>query len=163
MSPIARALFGICLAATFGFSACRRSPVEAAGSASTPTLRIYVASTVAGALEPCGCTKDMLGGVDHMAALVEREARDAPNTLVVAAGPLLFLNPKLDESQDSGDLKAEALTSFAGTPVSSAPGANDWAGVSEPDRLSAGASDPARGNLGGATNSAAATVPERNG
>ena len=51
------------------------------GSASTTTggaqakegkasVRLYLLSAVAGALEPCGCSKDQLGGIDHLAALI---------------------------------------------------------------------------------------------
>lgn len=169
MSPIARALFGFSLAATLGFSACRRSPAEAASASTTPTLRLYVMSTAAGALEPCGCTKDMLGGVDHMAALVAREARAAPHALVVAAGPMLFLNPKLDDAKKTQDIwKAEALaTSFAEVRLSAwAPGANDWAaGAGELDRLSKlSRAKLLAGNLGGQTDGATATqVVEING
>jgi hypothetical protein len=162
MSVLARALFGLSLSATLGFSACRRSPAEAAASSTTPSLRLYVVSTTAGALEPCGCTKDMLGGVDHVAALVSREAPEAPHALVVAAGPMLFLNPKLEEAKRTQDIwKAEALaTSFAELRLSAwAPGANDWAaGVGELDRLSKlSRAKLLAGNLVGATDGAAAT------
>jgi len=47
-------------------------------------------SAPAGALEPCGCVKDMLGGVDHVAAYVKSQADDAPNSALFAAGPLFF-------------------------------------------------------------------------
>src|SRR5437763_597661 len=59
----------------------------------TPTVRVYVLSDLAGALEPCGCQKDMLGCVDHFAALVSKERDKAPNSLVVAAGPTFFEDP----------------------------------------------------------------------
>src|SRR5271154_6067855 len=65
------------------------------GTAGKPTLRLYVVSTVAGALEPCGCSKDQLGGVDHLAAFVAGQASAAPASAVVGAGPLLFLDPRL--------------------------------------------------------------------
>jgi Cytochrome c554 and c-prime len=140
MLPSARALLAFAVCATAAaFSGCRRTPAEGVASSSTPTLRLYVVSTVAGALEPCGCTKDMLGGVDHLAALVASQAKEAPHALVVAAGPMLFLNPKLEETKKAQDIwKAEALaTSFAELRLSAwAPGANDWAaGVGELDRL----------------------------
>src|SRR5690349_1063046 len=163
MSVISRAILGISLISICcGFSGCHRTPAEAAGASSTPSLRLYVVSTVAGALEPCGCTKDMLGGVDHMAALVAREAQDAPHAMVLAAGPMLFLNPKLEESRKTQDVwKAEALaTSFAEVRLTAwAPGANDWAaGAGELDRLSKMArASVLAGNLGGATDGAMAT------
>ena len=50
---------------------------------------------MAGALEPCGCVKDMLGGVDHAAAFVRDDVAAHPGTLIVGAGPMLFLNRTL--------------------------------------------------------------------
>ena len=86
-------------------------------------------SGVAGALEPCGCVKDMLGGVDHFAALLKSDP--TPSRLVLGAGPMLFKDPLLDAKQKDQDLlKARALgdvlaeLKLAGW----APGANDWAG-----------------------------------
>lgn len=149
--------------------ACRRTPAENAAASSTPTLRLYVVSSVAGALEPCGCTKDMLGGVDHLAALVAGQAKEAPHALVIGAGPMLFLNPKLDDARKTQDLwKAEALAaSFADVRLAAwAPGANDWAaGDTELSRLSKMASASVlAGNLTGATNGAEATrIVEVNG
>jgi len=86
-------------------------------------------SSIAGALEPCGCVKDMLGGVDHFAALL---AHDPTRTRVVlGSGPLLFRDPTLDPKQRDQDvLKARALgdvMSGLGL-VGWAPAANDWAG-----------------------------------
>src|SRR6516225_8834422 len=103
-------------------------PEQAA--ASKPTVRLYVMSTVAGALEPCGCSKDQLGGVDHLAAYVASQAAAAPASLVVGAGPMLFLDPKLragDSTQDAW--KADALAAaFKDMGLAAwAPGANDWA------------------------------------
>jgi hypothetical protein len=115
---------------------CHGSPPPAGADqagqagASKPTVRLYVMSTVAGALEPCGCTKDQLGGVDHLAAYVAAQAAAAPDRLVVGAGPMLFLDPRLrsgDSSQDAwkagaiaGALKEMGMTAWA-------PGVNDWA------------------------------------
>ena len=45
-------------------------------------------STVAGALEPCGCVKDMQGGADHAAAFVAAQASAAPHALVLGGGVL---------------------------------------------------------------------------
>src|SRR5262245_59764047 len=95
-----------------------------------PSVRLYLVSTGAGALEPCGCVKDMLGGVDHFAALVASEAPSSPHRLVLGAGPMLFADPVLDAKKKSQDeWKANALfgvlhdTGFAAW----APGANDFA------------------------------------
>src|SRR5438309_2264604 len=46
---------------------------SAQADAGVPTLRFYLVSDLAGALEPCGCTKDQLGGVDHLAAWIHAE------------------------------------------------------------------------------------------
>jgi hypothetical protein len=129
---------------------------------STPSVRLYVVSTVAGALEPCGCTKDQLGGIDHAAAFVRAEAKNAPNAVVVGAGPMLFLNPKEEPDRATQDLwKAEALAKSLGSLglAAWAPGANDWAaGPAELERLAkvSGAALLA-GNLKGAAAGAKAT------
>jgi hypothetical protein len=132
-----------CVVALFGAvacaSACHREPAASAEVPSTPTVRLYIVSTVAGALEPCGCTKDQLGGVDHAAAFVRAEAVKAPHSVVLGAGPMLFLNPKPEPDKQTQDLwKAEALARALGELGlrAWAPGANDWAaGGSELDRL----------------------------
>ena len=54
----------------------------------SPTIRLYLVSSAAGALEPCGCVKDMLGGVDHAAAFVKSGDVDAPFSLTLGAGPM---------------------------------------------------------------------------
>ena len=86
-------------------------------------------STVAGALEPCGCVKDMLGGVDHFAALVAGEQAQAPRRLVLQAGPMLFADPVLDPKKKNQDeWKARALFDvFRSTGLAAwTPGANDF-------------------------------------
>jgi hypothetical protein len=95
-----------------------------------PSVRIALLSTVAGALEPCGCRKDMLGGVTHAAAVLETSRAEAPHQLVLGAGPLFFQDPQLDRSRGDQDRwKAEALAdSFAKLGLAAwAPGANDFA------------------------------------
>src|SRR3954449_12464314 len=61
----------------------------------SPTLRLYAISNLAGALEPCGCTKDQLGGIDHLAALIANDRGVTP-PLLLLAGPTMFLDPKLE-------------------------------------------------------------------
>src|SRR6476659_9517154 len=77
------ALLGAAIAATVvTSSACRgcrtaaspRGPAEAG----IPTVRLYLVSDLAGALEPCGCTKDQLGGLDHFGAWIGAERAKAP-------------------------------------------------------------------------------------
>jgi hypothetical protein len=109
---------------------CRGAP-GATPTAGVPTVRLYLVSTVAGALEPCGCSKNQLGGFDHFAAFVASEAPRAPNALVAAAGPLLFLDPVLSPEHAAQDgWKADAIAdALKRLPfVGWAPGANDWAG-----------------------------------
>jgi len=111
-------------------ASCHKTPEAASAAPSEPTVRLYVVSTAAGALEPCGCTKDQLGGVDHVAAFIRSQAARAPESVVVGAGPMLFLDPKLDPSRATQDVwKAEALSTSLGDLGLSvwAPGANDWA------------------------------------
>jgi hypothetical protein len=86
-------------------------------------------SSVAGALEPCGCVKDMQGGADHAAAYVASQASVAPNALVLGAGPLLFMNARLDPARSSqASFKADALAdAYKALRLNAwAPGANDW-------------------------------------
>jgi hypothetical protein len=111
---------------------CQRPPPAPAvvDPAAKPTLRLYVLSTVAGALEPCGCTKDQLGGLDHLAAYLHGQRDEAPSRLVVGAGPMLFMEPEVkgdDATQDAW--KAEAIAQAARDIglTAWAPGANDWA------------------------------------
>jgi hypothetical protein len=99
--------------------------------AGSPTLRLYAISNLAGALEPCGCTKDQLGGIDHLAAFVAEDRKRAEGALVVAAGPTMFLDPKLDAARATQDKwKSEAISeSLADIGLSAwTPGFNDWAG-----------------------------------
>src|SRR5690349_12537822 len=102
-------------AAAAGLAACQgcqppppAATVDATGT--KPTLRLYVVSTVAGALEPCGCTKDQLGGLDHLAAYIASQRDLAPNRLVVGAGPMLFMEPEVKGDKAAQDAwKAEAI------------------------------------------------------
>lgn len=112
---------------------CQTPPAVVAddeASTKTPTVRLYIVSTVAGQLEPCGCSKDQLGGIDHLAAYIESEAKAAPAHLVLGAGPLFFDEPvvKGDEATQA-TWNAETLA-FAAKDIGLAawaPGANDWA------------------------------------
>jgi len=131
----------LAIAAAAGVAACQGcqpTPAPPAtaddAAASKPTLRLYVLSTVAGALEPCGCTKDQLGGVDHLAAYLESQEAEVPHRLVLGAGPMLFMDPKLKPDAKTQDgWKAEAIAQAAKEIglAAWAPGANDWALGSE--------------------------------
>ena len=48
-------------------------------------MRLYLLSTIAGALEPCGCSKDQLGGISHLAAFLSAEREKVPGGLVLGA------------------------------------------------------------------------------
>ena len=96
-----------------------------------PTLRIHVVSSLAGAMEPCGCVKDMLGGLDHAAALLRQSEKGAESSLMLAAGPMFFRAPKLEAARRQQDVwKAQSIAdSFADLDlVAWAPGVNDFAG-----------------------------------
>lgn len=98
-----------------------------------PTLRVYFLSNVAAAIEPCGCVKDQLGGLDHAAAWIAAERSRAPSSLLVTAGPTFFMDATLDQDHHSQDVaKAEALaTALQHLGLSAwAPATNDWAGGS---------------------------------
>jgi hypothetical protein len=93
-------------------------------------VRLYLVTDLAGALEPCGCTKDQLGGLDHFGAWVKREQAKAPAALVASAGPLFFMDDKLDGDRAEQDrIKAQTIArvlralGFAAF----APAYNDWA------------------------------------
>lgn len=95
-----------------------------------PTLRLFAVAGAAGAIEPCGCVKDMLGGIDHAAAFISAQKKAVPHSLVVGAGPMFFEDPRVEEFERQQALfKAEAMASSLGDLglVAWAPGANDWA------------------------------------
>jgi hypothetical protein len=114
-------------------SGCRKTSVPTEVP-EAPSVRLYFVSTVAGALEPCGCRKDMLGGVDHAAAFITSRLNEAPRRLLLSTGPLFFQDPALDAERREQDVwKAQALAaSFAQLGLAAfAPGINDFAaGVS---------------------------------
>jgi hypothetical protein len=98
--------------------------------AGVPTLRLYIVSDLAGALEPCGCVKDQLGGVDHLAAWIEAERAKAPSSGLVLAGPTFFQDPALKEDhrlQDTSKARTIAASLKQLNALAVAPGKNDWA------------------------------------
>src|SRR3954462_12205983 len=108
---------------------CRKAEVPTQLPAA-PSVRVYLLSNLAGALEPCGCRKDMLGGMDHAAALLAAGRAEAPQRLLLAAGPLLFQDPELDPTRGDQDRwKASAIAdSLADLQLGAgAPGVNDLA------------------------------------
>lgn len=131
----------LCVAAVVGWgcNGCNKS-AQPPTAAATPSLRLYVLGGAAGAIEPCGCVKDMLGGIDHAAAYLAAQSTTVPNQLVVGAGPMLFSDPELrPERRAQAKFKAQALAeSFKDIGLAAwAPGTNDWAlGAEELQRLS---------------------------
>jgi hypothetical protein len=124
---LAAALFGL-----FGVATCKRVPPQptAAPSDATPSVRLYLMSDISGALEPCGCSKDQLGGFDHLASFLRGEHERAPRSLILSTGPLTYIEPKLDPRQASQDRwKAEAIADAMKSFGLAAwtPGFNDWA------------------------------------
>ena len=109
---------------------CSRTPPPTSAPAAPPSVRLYLVSTGAGALEPCGCVKDMLGGVDHFAALVANESASSPRRLVLGAGPMLFSDPVVDPKKKTQDeWKAQAFYDVVRETGLSGwmPGSNDFA------------------------------------
>lgn len=134
------------------WAGCRCRPAPPTSSTRPePSLRLVMMSGVAGAIEPCGCVKDMLGGVDHAAAYLR--AHGAENTLVLGAGPMLFADPVLPADRKTQDQwKAEALfQALAGMGLRAwAPGANDFAaGTAELARIVGNGPAPLATNLAG--------------
>lgn len=120
-------------------SACEgcRNPSNG-GSAEAPTAdrkepaaaRLYFVSDLAGALEPCGCVKDQLGGMDHLGALVEREKASAKGQALFTVGPTFFMEMELGADKRSQEVaKAETIAASLKTLdlAAVAPGRNDWA------------------------------------
>lgn len=141
MTPTKRTSFSVLLSVSTALAGlvaacdgCRSAQNKDAGApvaeAGPPTVRLYVLADLAGALEPCGCQKDMLGGFDHFAAYVAKEREKAPKSAVVAVGPTFYMDetPKPDHLQQD-DWKADALASvLKGVGLAAfAPGKNDWA------------------------------------
>ena len=137
--PFALALGLVVASALVACNGCRSSQTPTVTSASAeagaadpgpPTLRLYLLTDVAGVFEPCGCTKDQLGGVDHVAAWIQSEKAKAPQSALVAAGPLFFMEAALTpERAEQDQTKAETIAramKVLGL-VAFAPGDNDWA------------------------------------
>ena len=60
------------------------------------SIRLYFLADLDGYLEPCGCQARPLGGIDRIAALVDRERLAHPHSLFVAAGNLFYEHPTLE-------------------------------------------------------------------
>ncbi|MDX2053071.1 MAG: multiheme c-type cytochrome [Polyangiaceae bacterium] len=126
--------FALSVALVLGVAGCGKNREAESLPPKTPTLRIYALGTLAGAMEPCGCVKSMLGGVDHAAELLRKKQSEVENSLLLAAGPLFFLNPELNAKSQTQELwKSEVVAkSLRSMKLRAwAPGLNDWAGGPE--------------------------------
>jgi 2',3'-cyclic-nucleotide 2'-phosphodiesterase (5'-nucleotidase family) len=166
-------MFALTLGLSATIAACQgcRGPTTPNGDADKGegvSLRLYAVSAAAGALEPCGCSKDQLGGVDKLAAFVEAEKKSAPSSWMLAAGPLFFLDPALRDDERQQTLwKAEAMAQAAKAMnlLAWAPGYNDWAGGTDTLTKLRDASGGAllAGNLDGAPGAVPTVLREVNG
>jgi hypothetical protein len=107
---------------------------SASSEAGPPTARLYLLSDLAGALEPCGCTKDQLGGFDHFGSWIQAERTHAPASVVAAAGPLFFMDEELDRERAEQDRsKAQTIANVLRSLdlAAFAPGTNDWSDGAE--------------------------------
>lgn len=96
-----------------------------------PEARLYLVSDMAGALEPCGCVKDQLGGMDKLGALVGQEKAKVKASAMLSSGPLFFMDMELEGDRRAQEIaKAETIAaSMKGLGlVAFTPGRNDWAG-----------------------------------
>lgn len=109
------AALGAALAVATVLSACEgcRAPQPngpdgaSAANAEAPEARLYLVSDLAGALEPCGCVKDQLGGMDHFGALVTGDKVKAPYA-TLTAGPLFFMDMDLEEEKKGQEVEKAA-------------------------------------------------------
>ena len=110
-------LFASLLGAVATLAACESCktpavPDAASGAASLPDARLYLISDMAGALEPCGCVKDQLGGTDNFGGLLKSEKAKAPAYATVSAGPLFFMDMELPADRKNQETaKAETIAS----------------------------------------------------
>src|SRR6476469_9040521 len=105
-------LLVLMLACFVAVSACEggRGPTTPQQTSSNPAARLYLVSDLAGALEPCGCVKDQLGGMEHFGALVASEQKTATPYATLSAGPLFFMDMDLSPEKRSQDIaKAETI------------------------------------------------------
>lgn len=137
-----RSLIGLALVALVAVAllaaceSCRRNGADndattQAGEA--PTFRLYLASDLAGALEPCGCVEGQPGGVNHAVAWMRGEKLGDRAALLVA-GPTFFLDPELAPDKRAQELeKAKTIADSLKMArlLAWAPGRNDFAGGAE--------------------------------
>lgn len=156
------------LCACEGCRTPKTSTTVAPTEGEAPTARLFLVSDLAGALEPCGCVKDQLGGMDHFGALVQNETPKAKGSAVLSAGPLFFMDPELATDRTSQEVaKAETIASSlkATGLVGFAPARNEWAaGEATLSKLQSLSGAPMlAANVTGKAGAAASTVKEIGG
>jgi hypothetical protein len=105
------------------------TPTNGSADPDRPDLRLFFVSDLAGALEPCGCVKDQLGGMDHFAALVAKEKAAAKTSAVLAVGPTHFMDVAIAPDRKNQETKkavAIAQSLKAAGLEFWVPGKNDW-------------------------------------
>ena len=118
------------LAACTGHGCSREKGTETPNHVIERPIRLYLIGGAAGALEPCGCVSNMLGGVDRVAGYLQATQGEALESHLAGAGPMFFMEPELKEKKAQQDQwKAQALAdSFAALKLAAwLPGKNDWA------------------------------------
>jgi hypothetical protein len=108
ISRVGLVLYGIVV---WGCSRPAQGPPAELASRSklSASIRLLVTGDVAGIIEPCGCVKDQLGGLDRFASAV-LNSRHPNSTLLLEAGSLLF--PLASDDANERDellLRAETL------------------------------------------------------
>ena len=108
ISTVGLVLYGIVIG---GCARPAQGPSAELASRSQPaaSIRLLVTGDVAGTIEPCGCVKDQLGGLDRFASAVH-SSRHPDSTLFLEAGALLF--PRSSDEPNERDellLRAETL------------------------------------------------------
>lgn len=111
-------LFATLLLAVATLAACESCKTASSpdggssANAGLPDARLYLVSDMAGALEPCGCVKDQLGGTDHFGALLTAEKKNAPNYVTLSSGPLFYMDMELPDDRKSQEVaKAQTIAS----------------------------------------------------
>ena len=108
ISRVGLVLYGIVI---WGCSRPVQGPSAELALRSKPTasVRLLITGDIAGTIEPCGCVKDQLGGLDRFAFAVLNSRRQN-QTLFLEAGALLF--PRASDEPNERDellLRAETL------------------------------------------------------
>jgi hypothetical protein len=123
------------LLASLGLAACNNghyAPISAGTPSieASPTLRLVFVTDLAGVVEPCGCTRDQLGGIGHFAAWVSRERTRVAATVIASAGPQFFMDVRLSgDGADQARARATVIARWMHTLdwAAFAPASSDWA------------------------------------